>query len=118
VREHFGSLLDYIRLLVLHGVTIPESPGVFYDILSFFIGLVCSLFPSWHVQTVEPHHLHVVPPEVAAAGENHPVENNPNNVPNNNDDVNNHNDNNDRPALPANRDNDNNNNDDVPAMNI
>jgi hypothetical protein len=105
-------------------VTIPESPGVFYDILSFFIGLVCSLFPSWHVQTVEPHHLHVVPPEVAAAaGEIHPGENNPNNIPNaNNNNVNNHNDNNNRPVIPANPDNDNNNNnnndDDVPAMNI
>ena len=49
--------------LLTTGLRVPTAPGLFFDLWALVLGLVCSLFPSWQVETFpEP------PPPAAPAG--------------------------------------------------
>lgn len=41
------STIDTVLKVIKEGITIPKTPGVVYDVLAVFIGLVGSLFPRW-----------------------------------------------------------------------
>ncbi len=45
-------------------MVIPRNQGLFYDILSFTISLIGSLFPGWN-----PHQAPLPPPDNAAAAQ-------------------------------------------------
>ena len=47
------NAVQYLNQLCRDGFTIPTAPGVFLDILSFFMGLIFSIVPSW-----APYRLH------------------------------------------------------------
>ena len=45
--EGRGGLLGLLMQLSQHGVTIPTSPGLLYDLFSVFAAIFCSLSPQW-----------------------------------------------------------------------
>eukprot|EP00598_Pedospumella_elongata_P008393 CAMPEP_0184984962 /NCGR_PEP_ID=MMETSP1098-20130426/13805_1 /TAXON_ID=89044 /ORGANISM="Spumella elongata, Strain CCAP 955/1" /LENGTH=381 /DNA_ID=CAMNT_0027509009 /DNA_START=99 /DNA_END=1244 /DNA_ORIENTATION=- len=47
------NAVQYLNQLGRDGFTIPTAPGIFLDVLSFFMGLIFSIVPSW-----APYRLH------------------------------------------------------------
>lgn len=41
------NAVQYLNQLCRDGFTIPTAPGIFLDVVSFFMGLVFSIVPSW-----------------------------------------------------------------------
>lgn len=50
------QVLSLLQSLSLHGVRIPRTQGIFYDIYSFTVALVGSVFPGWQplAEVVQP----------------------------------------------------------------
>lgn len=47
------NAVQYLNQLCRDGFTIPTGPGIFLDVVSFFMGLIFSIVPSW-----APYRLH------------------------------------------------------------
>ena len=47
------NAVQYLNQLCRDGFTIPTAPGIFLDVVSFFMGLIFSIVPSW-----APYRLH------------------------------------------------------------
>jgi hypothetical protein len=56
-----ARLLENLRFFIMNGIMIPHRPGAVYDVLSFLIGLLASLFPAW-IPRMEQPPVPVAPP--------------------------------------------------------
>jgi len=41
------ALWQQLVAITQGGFKVPTAPGIFYDLLSFAIGFVCSIIPQW-----------------------------------------------------------------------
>jgi hypothetical protein len=51
------SILIQLEYFAQHGMYIPRSPGIIYDVIALVTGLVCSLFPGWNAYQPPPNYL-------------------------------------------------------------